>query len=109
MSQAPISAHDATHLAAQAVAGYVPPIPMAANSSVDLSAPAGLGLPMVSSSSHSLSSASPKEQQYLWTMSADDIREWLHGTHPLFPKLKIPKAAEPNAHTDDYGKCSEMK
>jgi hypothetical protein len=44
--------------------------------------------------------------KYLWNMTAQDIRNWLHGSYPLFPRPKIPpktSTAAAAAATADHG------
>ncbi len=44
-------------------------------------------MPVTSASTPSVSISASKimKDQYLWEMTVEEIREWLHGTHPLFP------------------------
>jgi hypothetical protein len=50
---------------------------------------------------------SDKDSKYLWNMTVQDIRTWLHGSYPLFPRLKssaaAAKADSPSVELD--GKC----
>ena len=62
------------------------------------------GTPMTTASevvsSSSASSSGKTLKKYLWNMDTEDIREWLNGAHPLFPKQKVYTTDV----LDDYGK-----
>eukprot|EP01083_Nonionella_stella_P094173 264155_1 len=47
---------------------------------------------------------------YLWKMSVEEIRSWLEGTHPLFPKAPLKKELMvTNPSADGYGKFNSTQ
>jgi hypothetical protein len=59
---------------------------------------------VASSTSTHASSLDTKQVEYLWNLTTENIREWLHGANPLFPITKVPKLVQSLSLTDEYGK-----